>query len=362
MSIKIKRHKSNPIISTANVKPSFPDFNVDCVFNAAATEYDGDTILVLRVAESVKSIDDQVINFPLLEINEENQYELTVKSLHKVNDAHLYDFSDPRVILNRQETQQTVYLTSFSHLRLARSKDGVQFEIEDTPFIFPEGEYETWGIEDPRVSKIDDWYYINYTAVSKYGAATGLIRTKDFKQYERLGIIFPPENKDVSIFPEKINGKYVAYHRPVPKAFGNPDMWIATSEDLINWGQHRHLLSVSNDDGWENGRIGGGAPSFKTERGWVHIYHAADRDQRYCLGAFITDLNDPSKIIAKTKEAILEPTAVYEKTGFFGNVVFTCGVIFKDNIVKIYYGAADEVMALAEIEINELYSALGLTE
>ncbi|WP_413377272.1 glycoside hydrolase family 130 protein [Alkalihalobacillus sp. 1P02AB] len=362
MSIKISRHLKNPIIKTTDVKPSRLDFHVDGAFNAGVTEYKGETILLLRVAESVKTDNELEVKLPFLEKNKDNKYSLTVKTLHKENDAHLYDFSDSRVILNRKDNPKTVYLTSLSHLRIARSTDGVHFEVEDKPFIFPEGKYETWGIEDPRITKMEDWYYINYTAVSKLGAATALIRTRDFIDYERMGIIFPPENKDVSIFPEKINGKYIAYHRPVPKAFGNPDIWIATSDDLLTWGNHQHLLSVAEDDNWENGRIGGGAPSFKTEKGWVHIYHAADKDHRYCLGAFITDLNDPSNIIAKTSKPILEPTADYEKYGFFGQVVFTCGVTVKENHVKIYYGASDEVMALAEITIDELYVALGLED
>ncbi len=234
----------------------------------------------------------------------------------------------------------------------------MHFDVDEKPFIFPDSKYETWGIEDPRITLIDGTYYINYTAVSELGAATALIKTDDFVSYERMGIIFPPENKDVTIFPEKINGLYYAYHRPVPKAIGDPNIWVSTSADLLTWGGHEHLLSVSKEKTWESGRIGGGAPSFKTEIGWIHIYHAADMNDRYCLGAFMTELEDPSKIIAKTLEPILVPTESYELEGFFGNVVFTCGVLVVGDIVKIYYGAADEVMALAETTITELYKAL----
>lgn len=355
----MKRHPKTLIITSQDVKPSRPDFQVDGVMNAAVTEFEGQVLLLLRVAESVKTTDPHTVAFPLLVKGQDDKYELGIKRLHKVEERDRYDFSDARFITSTTPPRSTVYLTSFSHLRIARSRDGVHFQVDDTPSIFPEGMYETWGIEDPRITKLDGWYYINYTAVSELGAATALVRTSNFQTYERLGIIFPPENKDVSIFPEKIGGKYVAYHRPVPNGIGTPNMWVADSDDLIHWGRHRHLLSVSLDNGWEDGRIGGGAPSFKTDKGWVHIYHAADEQHRYCLGAFLTDLQDPGKIIAKTDHPILAPEEDFEMYGFFGNVIFTCGVLYKDEVVSIYYGAADQSMALAKIGIHELFAAMG---
>ena len=348
----------NPIVSPAGIRPSRPDFRVDGVLNAAVTEVDGEILMLLRVAESVRAADDRRVSVPYLEKREDGRYELAVKTLDRQADADRYDFSDPRVIANRELPPQTVHLTSLSHFRIARSRDGVNFRADDRPAVFPEGENEAWGIEDPRITKLDDWHYITYTAVSGLGAATALMRTKDFREFERLGVIFPPENKDVSIFPGKIGGKYVAYHRPVPKAIGAPNMWMAVSDDLIHWGGHRHLLSVGADSGWESGRIGGGAPSFKTEKGWVHIYHAADKNNRYCLGAFLTPPDDPGTIVAKTKEPLLEPETDYEQYGFFGNVVFTCGVLCRDGVVRIYYGAADQSMALAEIDIDDLFGLM----
>lgn len=360
MAIKLKRHNSNPLIKPTDVTPLFPNFKVDCVFNAGVTIYKNETLLLLRVAESIIATKDGDLIIPVLEQNGFKQT-LVVKSFNTKTDTEKYDFSDSRSIAIKDSSgnKKTKYLTSLSHLRIARSKDGIDFTIDKDAFIFPTGKYEAWGIEDPRITKLEDDYLINYTGVSEYGACTVLVKTRDFVTYERLGVIFPPENKDVSLFPEKINGLYHAYHRPVPKSIGTPDIWSATSPDLINWGNHKHLLGVSQD-GWESGRIGGGAPSFKTPKGWIHIYHAADEKSRYCLGAFITDLKDPSVILAKTKEPILEPETDYELNGFFSSVIFTCGLTVKHNTVKIYYGAADKYIALAEIQITELYEALGI--
>ena len=360
MTVKMTRHTSNPLIKPLDIKPLYTNFKVDSVFNAGAVMFGGDVLLLLRVAESLKVENSDDLSIPVLEKDGDN-HSLVIKTFNTKTDASIYDFSDSRSIRAKDSNgnRKTKYLTSLSHLRIARSKDGINFSIEDKAFIFPNKKYETWGIEDPRITKIENDDYINYTGVSQYGACTVLAKTSDFKTYERLGVIFPPENKDVTIFPEKINGLYYAYHRPVPKAIGNPDIWTATSPDLINWGNHNHFMGIT-EDGWESGRIGGGAPPFKTGKGWIHIYHAADKNDRYCLGAFITELDDPTKLIAKTKQPILEPEKDYELKGFFNKVVFTCGLIVEENRVKIYYGAADKYIALAEIDINDLYEAFEL--
>ncbi len=356
--MKLKRNLKNPLIIPADVKPSNETLKVDGIFNCGVVKYNDEVIILCRVAESIKQSSKDIVYIPILD--SENNYKIKVIEIDKNNCDKGYDFSDTRSVWKiKNGVKKIEYLTSISHLRIARSKDGVNFVLDDKPTIFPYGQDEVWGIEDPRITKIDDTYYINYTSVSPIGASTSLIITKDFKNFERKGVIFPPENKDVSIFSEKINGKYYAYHRPVPYAIGNPDMWISCSLDLIHWGEHKHLIGVS-EDGWESGRIGGGAPSFKCDKGWIHIYHAADKDNRYCLGAFITSLSDPSKIIAKTKQPILEPECIYETEGFFNNVVFTCGAYVEDEIVNIYYGAADDKIAVASIELDELYKALNL--
>lgn len=157
-----------------------------------------------------------------------------------------------------------------------------------------------------------------------------------------------------------IGGSYVAFNRPVPSAIGNPEMWIAKSPDLIHWGEQKHFcgLNIEDEDAWDNGRIGGGAVPFLTERGWVKIYHAANKEDRYCLGAFLLDKDDPSKVLAKTRQPILTPEADYEVDGFFGNVVFTCGCLVKDRVVSIYYGAADDKICRADCTIDDIFEAM----
>ncbi len=353
------RLPENPLLTVKDVIPSKEGFRVEGIFNCGVTKYHGEYILLCRVAESVATENKNQVSFPVIAEDNNGGTEFQIIQLEKDKHPELC-FDDSRTITKgRDGYSNVVYLTSLSHLRIARSGDGVHFELDSRPTIMPNAKEECWGMEDPRITCIDGTYYINYTAVSPNGAATALITTKDFVTYERHGIIFLPENKDVSIFPEKLQGKYLAFNRPVPKAIGNPDIWMSESEDLIHWGKHTHFYGVSESD-WEDGRVGGGCPPFKTERGWVTIYHAADKTHKYYLGAFLLDLDNPMKIIAKSKLPLLGPQEDYEVNGFFGNVVFSCGCIYEDNTVKIFYGAADDKICRADLSIEELYHHLGI--
>lgn len=340
------RSEQNPLITPADVKPSKDYLKVDGVFNAGACKYNDEILLLLRVAESFAEKKEGKILIPIMS-------EDGLQTIELDSEDENYDFSDSRIVINKN-TEQTEYLTSISHLRIARSTDGENFIVDDEPINVDYSEDEQWGMEDPRITKIDDTYFINYTSVSKLGASTSLITTKDFKKFEQHGIIFLPENKDVCIFSEKINGYYYAYNRPVPKAFGTPDIWLSKSPDLIHWGEHKHILGVSSETSWDNGRIGGGAPAIKTKDGWLSVYHACDKNNVYHLGAFITPLNDPSKITHKTKTPILSPEMDFEKFGFFGNVVFTCGVVEQNEELLIYYGAADDKIGMCRFTIDEI--------
>ncbi|NWL88586.1 MULTISPECIES: glycoside hydrolase family 130 protein [unclassified Paenibacillus] len=345
----VKRCVHNPVIRTKDVKPSRPDFKVLGVFNAGVATYEGETILLLRVAEA--PISDRMDEVLVPRLNAAGT-ELLVERYDKLDTR--YDFSDSRVVV---KGGKTVMLTSLSHLRVARSQDGIHFDIEEQPAMFPENSLEAWGIEDPRITRIGDTYYITYSSVSIRGVGAGLAETKDFRTFRRLGLMLAPENKDVMLFPEKINGRYYTLHRPVPNSFGEPEIWIAESPDLEHWGNHRFLMGLS-EQGWDSARMGGGAVPIRTERGWVMLYHGADSKHRYCMGAVLLDLEDPAKVVARSTRPILEPEAEYEVNGFFGGVVFSCGALLIGDTVRIYYGAADEVMAFADIPLDFIYSTL----
>ena len=345
--MKVTRFAGNPIVTPASMPPSRPDFEVVCTFNAGAIRCRKETLMLVRVAERPKQ-EAGCVSFPVL--NPDTK-EIEVRRLSR-NDPEV-DLSDPRAIRHKN----TIYLTSISHLRIARSSDGLHFTADPQPAIKPQEWYEAFGTEDARIQRVGGKYYINYSGVSGLGITTGLIATKDFRSFERLGVIFCPDNRDVVVFPEKVNGKYACYHRPAPKHLGTPDMWLAYSSNMIYWGDHRHVISP-RPGAWDSGRVGGGAPPFKTDRGWLSIYHGATPDDWYCLGALLTDLDQPHKVIARSAQPLLRPEADYELKGFYGHVVFTCGATLDGDLIRIYYGGADTVMAVAELSLGELLAEL----
>ena len=350
--MNIYRYEENPLVTPADVKPHRDDFEVIGAFNAGIAEYNGEVIMLLRIAERPISPDPGIVLAPVFNVETGS---LDLIPIRKDDDR--YDLSDPRVIILKEHAPAFQYLTSLSYLRIARSKDGHNFTIDEKPFVYPSQTLETFGIEDPRITQIGDTYYIYFSAVSPVGIGESLVSTKDFVTTTHHGMIFGPDNKDVLIFPERINGKYYALHRPTTKSVGRPEMWIAESDNLLYWGNHKHLIGL-RDGMWDSGRLGGGAVPFRTERGWLELYHGATKDNRYCMGAVLLDLNDPSKVIARSVKPIMEPEADYEANGFFGGVVFSCGALVDGDRVRMYYGAADTSMACAELSLQEILDGL----
>ncbi len=342
------RAPENPIIVPRDVKPSQEGFEVIGTFNAAVTRLGNEVILLVRVAERPLNNDPSVV---LAAIFDATEGRIVTKPFAREDPAN--DFSDPRLIVRNGQT----YLTSISHLRLARSADGLHFDLDDRPTLAPAHAYETFGIEDPRITCIGGTYYVHYVAVSPLGVTTVLLSTRDFKSFERHGVIFAPENKDVVLLPEKINGLYYGVHRPHSPLFARNDMWIAQSPDLICWGNHRHMMGT-REGLWDQMRLGAGAPPVRIDAGWLEIYHGADRNHRYCLGAVLLDAEEPWKVLARSGKPIFEPETNYERSGFFGDVVFTCGLLCEDNRLKLYYGAADTTTCYAEIPLPDILATL----
>ena len=343
------RAPQNPILTPAMIRPSRPDLRVVGVFNPAATRHDNDVVLLLRVAEApVKQSELEVIA-PVFNART-RQLELT----RWTADTPGLDTSDPRVIVFEGKS----WLTSISHLRVARSHDGIHFDVEPTPALSPATALESFGTEDARITLVDGTYWINYTAVSPLGIATALASTTDFRTFERHGIIFPPNNRDVTIFPERIGGHFVALHRPMPEGIGEPAIWSASSPDMLAWGDHKFVAS-GRSGGWDNAKIGGGAVPFRVKDGWLAIYHGVSKSpMEYALGALLLDANDPSIVLARSRKPILAPEMPYEREGFFGGVVFTCGLLAEGDTVRVYYGAADGVTAVADLSLAEILGGL----
>jgi len=347
MTNTLNRHKSNPLLSPKDLKASDSNMIIECLLNPGVFEYKGKTGLLVRVAERTVQSEGK-LSVPIYDDKG------SVKIIDfKLDDPRL-EADDSRVI----NYNGTDFLTTISHLRLLWSTDGVHFsESKEFPSLFGEGEYEAYGIEDCRVVQIEDTYYLTYTMVSANGVGVGLRTTKDWVNFEKKGMILSPHNKDCAIFEEKINGKFYALHRPSSPELGGNYMWIAESPDAVHWGNHK-CIAKTRVGKFDSKRLGAGAAPIKTTKGWLEIYHGATEGNRYCLGLILLDLKDPSKVIARSETPIMEPLTTYEKTGFFGEVIFTNGHVVNGDEVKLYYGAADEFVGLATFSIKELLKTL----
>ncbi|MFC1535133.1 glycosidase, partial [Thermodesulfobacteriota bacterium] len=245
--------------------------------------------------------------------------------------------------------------TGCSHLALSRSQDGYQFKVDPQPWVRPSTEpfyeiYERYGIEDPRVTQIEDIYYITYTAFGPYGTRVGIGYTKDFVDFKRFSLATEVDNKDAALFPEKIGNDYVMIDRPVGRGQKKGSIWINYSPDLIHWGRAKVILAP--EPGWGNTKLGISTPPIKTEKGWLSLYHGVRETaggKLYRVGAILLDLENPEIVIGNSPQFIFGPQEQYERIGDVPNVVFPCGLILEDNgTVKMYYGAADTCIGMAE--------------
>ncbi|HSV73795.1 MAG TPA: hypothetical protein VLH79_08555 [Chthonomonadales bacterium] len=279
------------------------------------------------------------------------------------------------------------------HLGLAASRDGLHFErCSETPVLSPSADgFDAGCVEDPRIVKIGDWYYVTYAArpfppgryweapeeraylapecppefpwtLRENATATGLGLTRDFRSWIRAGRMTSPtvDDRDVILFPEKVGGKFWLLHRPmdwVGPEYGteHPAMWVSSSDDLLCWGESRLLAKAELP--WENRKIGGNTPPLRTPGGWLTLYHAVGADGRYRLGAMLLDLEDPGQIVGRTPDWILQPEEAYEIDGYYPGVCFPCGKVVIGDTLYVYYGGADRFVGVATCALEELVDA-----
>jgi predicted GH43/DUF377 family glycosyl hydrolase len=277
-------------------------------------------------------------------------------AVHTVHNAGMVKLQDRYIMLFRSHLD-----TGRSIIGMAESTDGYAFTVREKPFIIPATagvfkEYEAFGVEDPRIALIEGEYYITYSAYSKHGVRIGLAKTNEFKSMERISLITEADYRNVVLFPEKINGRYVRLDRP-HSAIAPWAIWISYSKDLIYWGESE-LIMMPVPYHWDEMKIGPGATPIKTDKGWLSIYHGVCPTMDgaiYRLGVALHDLENPAKIIGVGDGWILQPEDPWEVTGYVHNVVFSCGAIPEpDGSVKIYWGGADTVMCVGTARIDEL--------
>jgi predicted GH43/DUF377 family glycosyl hydrolase len=347
MRMPLQRLEQNPLLTPEDVQPTRPGLEVMCTLNPAAVRLGDEILLLVRVGERAPSDEHHLACL----LYDARQDDLRVD--HIPRDAPELDTTDPRKFFYKDR----VLLTSMSHLRIARSRDGVNFTFDPEPAIFPSTPYEAYGCEDPRITLLDGTYWIAYTAVSDRGVTVALASTEDFRTFTKHGIIFPPYQKDVVLFPDKVRGMYVCRHRPYMSEFNDACIWTAYSPDLLSWGRH-DLTLAPEPRTWTAQRVGAGAPPIRTDDGWLEIVHGADEFGGYALAAMLSDLEHPERILSLGSEPVLRAEAPYELSGVLHNVVFCNGIVVDDDgTMTVYYGAADEDCAAAVTTVDEMIAA-----
>lgn len=304
---------------------------------------------------------------PILSPNGKNDWE----SLVTCNPGVIYD-NGIFYMLYRAAGNDKEHVIRF---RLATSTDGFHFErASEKPVFEPaKNSPDGGGVEDARIVKFDDDFYITYAyrpfppgqywnfghdeillpecsenapaAIKRNLGNTALAVTRDFRNFRRLGRLTSPvlDDRDVILFPEKINGKYVLLHRPkeyIGEKYGvkYPSIWLKFSDDLLNWeDKESHLLIAGIENTWEE-KIGGSTPPLKTDKGWLVLYHGVENGGLgyYRVGAILLDLNNPLKVLARTKECILEPEMDFEINGYYKGCVFPTGNVILDGTLYVY--------------------------
>ena len=270
---------------------------------------------------------------------------------------------DETVLLCRVEDRRGI-----SHLTVARSDDGrTGWRVDPKPLISddPADSFTCWGVEDPRITQVDELggWVIAYTAYGPSGPCIALAITDDFVKVERLGIVMPPEDKNASLLPRKIDGNFVLFHRPVSILSARADVWLSRSTDLRSWTTPEPVMQSRTGPWWDGLRIGMGPPAIETPHGWLMIYHGVKQmlaTSVYRVGMVLLDLHDPTRIVHRTPTWLLGPTAGYERTGDVPNVVFPTGLIHDvaTDELRLYYGAADLCVAMATASMSETMAYL----
>jgi predicted GH43/DUF377 family glycosyl hydrolase len=226
------------------------------------------------------------------------------------------------------------------------------------------GSDENFGCEDPRLVQIGDKLYMTYTA---YDGVTPRVAVSSISVDDFLGkrwdawsmpdVITPPNvsNKDATILPEAVGGKYMIIHRVNDGICADFVSSLDFSKEKIN----KCIEIINPRPGmWDGEKVGIAGPPVKTKQGWLLLYHGVSRNKKYRVGAILLDLKNPTTVLARTATPVFEPEESYERNGLVPNVVFPCSLIARQNIAYIYYGAADSVIGVATIGLDDLLSKL----
>ena len=320
----LQRYPKNPVLKAKDIP-----YPASLIFNAGVAKFQGKYVMIFR------------------------------------NDASQEDEAAWQTFREGKRNHAPRFETSIG---LATSNDGLSWEVAPQPCWKIKTE-EIHRVYDPRLTILDGAAYVCFAMDTRHGTRAGVAKTEDFASFDILSLSVP-DNRNMVLFPEKIGGQYFRLERPFPvysRGGEHFDIWCGRSPDLRYWGDHELVLGAEEVP-FANSKIGPAAPPIKTPHGWLTTFHSVHINReinfggwepawhkRYDAGIMLLDLENPAKVIGICKEPLLKPEAVYEKVGFRNEVIFPGGMILEDSgEVKIYYGAADAVVALATAHVDDL--------
>ena len=282
-----------------------------------------------------------------------------VKGVARIFNSAVMPYGDEFIGVFRGEQ-----VNGIPYIYMGRSKDAIHwdFDKDKIQFVDEEGKpFMPIYAYDPRLVKVEDTYYIIWCQ-DFYGAAIGIAKTTDFKTFTRIENPFLPFNRNAVLFPRKIGGNFMLLSRPSDSGhtpFG--DIFVSFSKDMEFWGRHRHVMSPipGDESAWQCTKVGPGPIPIKTDEGWLLIYHGVITTCNgfvYRMGAALLDLEQPWKVLARSKEYVLAPHEYYECVGDVPNVVFPCAALADADTgrITIYYGCADTVTGMAFTTVDEI--------
>jgi|SRR3989344_1279443 len=349
------------LLKPSDFKPTLSDWKIDGSLNPGAVRMpNGKILLMVRIAESCTRKKEGHL-CPRIVLKKEYD-----RKRNKDNKGIIIDTHNNKTYFVFSEC----ILPNISHFRKVVLDDsGMKVEkISRKPDFLGLAVTSEYGVEDARIVNLEGKYAMTYVSVSDdTGVSSSLAVSDDLINWDRKGIIFQEQNKDVVLFPEKIRGRYVALNRPETMfPFSHPAIWISYSDDLVYWGKETKILLTRKKNSWDSNRLGAGCPPIKTEKGWLIIYHGVfvkGKGNVYNAGAALLDLKNPAKVLARSPadKPLFAPKNDFEKFGFMNEVVFPSGIVedFNGRDVLVYSGGADSVVSVRKISYREIFRNMG---
>lgn len=358
MTVPVSEHCI--LLRPDDLEPLSPDRTIVGVFNPAATRFEGDIVLLVRVAEWPAPTGSDALASPRVEFrNGRRSWVVDTFPSEGV------DTRDPRVLRLPDGRMRLPHLSHFRVVRMTADGTTVR-EVTTVPDLLPREPWEELGIEDPRITRIGDTYYMTYVAISRHmGIATALMTTRDFRRFTRRGIIFATENKDVVILPASGDGEFTAYHRPTTCSWVSaPSIIASRSPDTVHWGQHQLLLGPRPGT-WDGVKVGAGPPPIRVPEGWLLVYHGVDASTpanpvgTYRAGVALIDAADPYRVLSRSVDPMLVPEHPHERSGFVPNVIFPTGLVADGtDDMLLFSGAADQVTTMTRLSVRSVLDHL----